>query len=244
MKRGCLWLLGAWLAPVAAHPLLLCAEPWYPFVYQEEGQVRGLLANALQRLPDVSVHYRFMSLSGCQKLMKQDKVDMVAFAAGKHAPAGWLTTRQTLVSWVLYAWVPATSQDSHFDAAQFGNRRLAWVNAYDYPFSVQNDHRYQRVEALDADEAVSLLARGRVDLILDDPFLTQGIDPDLANGIRRLPEVVAMRPQPLALRPGLAALRDRIDREIQKMRSDGSLDAFYQFHFGSSLTTLMGKLPS
>ncbi|TDR72064.1 substrate-binding periplasmic protein [Paludibacterium purpuratum] len=238
MKRwlvllGCLW----WL-PVAAKPFLLCAEPWYPFIYQDAGQARGLLVDALQRQPDVRIRYRFMGMAGCEKLMRQGQVDLAAFATMSHLPPGWLNTRQTLVTWVLYAWVPLKSPVTHFSPEAFAGKRLAWIDAYDYPETLDKDQQYRRVPAVDSVEAVALLANGRIDLMLDDPFVTQDVDPVFARAIRRLPEVVASKPQPLALRPGLGWLRDRIDRGVQQMRDDGSLDAFYQFHFGAGLQAL------
>lgn len=234
-------------APASAAVFTLCAEAWQPFIYQNaQGQPVGLAVDALGRAARAEGHrirYLFLAPASCLRLMKEQRIDIMAFATAEGSPPGWLQTQQPLVYWVLNAWVRADNPLHHYSGlGHFSAHKVAFVDVYDYPPAIAAKRDWQRVAANDSTTAVRQLAAGRVDVIFEDAVALQDVDPSLHGKIRRLQPVVASVAQPFSFRPGLELLRDAVDGEAQRLKGSGELDRFYQRHFGSTLAQVSASV--
>jgi len=230
----------------AAPVLTVCAEPWPPFIDSSGGK-QGLMPDVLGRVATVQqvrLKYVFKAAAACLRLARQGQVDVLAFASAADSPPGWVQTRQPLVFWVLSAWVPASSALQSFDGVDmFRGQRVGWVAAYDYPAALKAHTDWRRVDVLDSQRGIQMLAGGRVDVVFDDAQAAEGVAGSIRQKVKRLSPLLASVSQPLSLRPGLEALRDQVDSEAALLHKHGQLDLFYQQHFGSSLAQVVQALP-
>ncbi|MGL6048350.1 MAG: substrate-binding periplasmic protein [Vogesella sp.] len=224
----------------AAPVLTVCAEPWPPFIDSGNGKpAEGLVPEVLGRVATaqpVRLKYVFKAAAACLRLARQGQVDVLAFASAADSPPGWVQTRQPLVFWVLSAWVPAHSPLQSFDGLDmFRGQRVGWVAAYDYPAVLKAHTDWRRVDVLDTQRGIQMLAGGRVDVVFDDALAAEGVAEHFRQKVKRLSPLLASVSQPLSLRPGLEPLRDGVDVEAALLRKHGQLAYFYQQHFGTSL---------
>lgn len=229
--------------PLLAATLNLCAEPWPPYIYPEkDGRPQGLAAEAMKAAAQkhgYRVRYMFLSADACYKLMREQKIDIMAFALGKDSPPNWIQTREPLVYWVLRAWVAQASPMQEFkDLAQFSGARVAHVAVYDYPAAIQGKQDWQRVRSADSDMSVRLLATGKVDVIFEDQLTIENALPAHQQAIKGLSPVVAGIAQPFSMRADLETLRADLDAIAVQWHKDGKLDQFYRRYFKSSFSAV------
>jgi hypothetical protein len=246
MKRLLLFLPLLLGLPLHAQTLSVCAEPWEPFIYRNpDGEAAGLVAQVLQNIAnnsDYRFKFYFRSLAGCKVLMKQHQIDVFAFGSPGKPPEGWIDTRELLVAWAIYAWVPDDAPWTRYSKELAAGKKVAWVYSYDYPAVLNKDKNFTRIPADDTDAAVDMLANHRIDLMFDDPVATKDVDAERSQRVRRLEPLVASVIQPFSLRTGLEKLRDLIDQETLKMQQDGSLNNFYLRNIGPSFKEVQQSL--
>ncbi|SCK19793.1 ABC transporter substrate-binding protein [Vogesella sp. LIG4] len=219
-----------------AQTVTVCAERWVPFVYRDDnGEVKGLGAEVLQQVArqhDATVHFQFLSMSGCYKQAAAGRADVVAFATARETPAGWLQNQRPLVYWPLHAWVSSTLPEQRYhELQQFAGLRVAWVPSYDYPQPLVKQTHWRRVEAPDTQASFTMLAGGRVDVVFDDYQATQDIARQLGGRVKRLEGLVASHHETFSIRPGLEWLRDGIEQEAARLAENGTLEQFYLQYF-------------
>ena len=125
------------------------AEAWQPFIYQTaQGQPVGLAVDALGRAARAEGHrirYLFLAPASCLRLMKEQRIDIMAFATAEGSPPGWLQTQQPLVYWVLNAWVRADNPLRHYPGlGHFSAHKVAFVDTAEV-LSLESQAHYTRV---------------------------------------------------------------------------------------------------
>lgn len=237
-------LLGSMAWAQAAPVLTVCAEPWAPFIdIGSSKPAEGLVPDVLGRVAavqQVRLKYVFKAAAACLRLAREGQVDVLAFASAADSPPGWVQTRQPLVFWVLSAWVKANSPlQSYNGLDMFRGHRVGWVAAYDYPAALKAHTDWRRVDVLDTQRGIQMLAGGRMEVMFDDALATEGVASHIRQQVKRLSPLLASVGQPLSLRPGLETLRDAVDVEAALLRKHGQLEHFYQQHFGTSLAQVL-----
>ncbi len=228
-------MLAMWAAAAQAATYHVCAEPWTPFIYRAEGKPAGLVVDILNKVAHQrgdDLDYRFISSDGCARAMREGQADMVGFMLPLQVPAGWMTSRELLVAWVLFPWVRRDGPASYRGLEDFAGKRVAWVTAYDYPQLLIRMDKWRRVPAEDTESSMMLLAHGRVEVVFDDPTALAGLSPAMGQKVKRLQPLVASVNQPIAFRPGMSAWRDAVDKETLRAQQDGTLDGFYRRYHG------------
>lgn len=247
LRRYCSYALCLWLLPLLAlaQPLKVCAEAWPPFLYRDDrGEVSGMAAGWINRAAGqvgLQPQYQFLSLPACRKLAAAGVVDVLAFTPSSEQLEGWLFTREPMVFWVLNAFVPQQSPLRRFrDMTQFSDMRVGWGQFYRYPDRLSLKRDWKRVPAFDAEGALTLLMRGKADVVFEDErFVAQTLPVHSWRQMRALSPAAATMVQPLAVRPGLPALVQALDADAADWRQKGSLDQFYRQHYHTSLEAIL-----
>lgn len=115
--------------------------------------------------------------------------------------------------------------------------RFAVVRDYAYSTSFNSDQRLQKVPVLNFANAAMMVAAGRVELTLEDELTaTYQFDHEL-RGLRDklefLPTPLSENPLHILVsrsNPQHAQIVADFNRELEKMRADGSYDAFMNIH--------------
>lgn len=174
--------------------------------------------------------------------MKERKADIIAFGSPGEPPAGWIATKEPLVLWVLYAWVPRFSQLTIYTGLEkFSGASVSWVDSYDYPVKMINFTSWNRVAAGDTHESMELLARGRVNVVFDDNQAVHDASPEIKSQVKMLPGVAFVVNQPIYLRSDLEYIRKEIDLAVRKLPIS-TLDTIYLQHEGISFESAVKKI--
>ena len=225
--------------------LSICAEPWPPFISHEGGRVVGIAADIIGKVARkhrLFVRYHLSSSEACNTLMKENKVDIIAFGSPGEAPAGWIATKVPFVLWVLYAWVAHSSPLTAYSGLdKFSGANVGWVDSYDYPSKMISFNNWNRVIAGDTQASIELLARGRVNVVFDDNQALYDIPPEIKSQVKKLSGVAFVINQPIYLRKNLEYIRNEIDLAVRELPMS-TLDTIYLQHEGISFDSAVKKM--
>jgi ABC-type amino acid transport substrate-binding protein len=229
-----------------ATPLALsvCAEPWPPFIFRENGKVVGIAADIIVKVArkyGLSVRYHFASAEACNNMMKERKADIIAFGSPGEPPAGWIATKNLLYFGYCMHGFLALANLLFTLGLKFSGASVSWVDSYDYPVKMINFTSWNRVAAGDTHESMELLARGRVNVVFDDNQAVNDASPEIKSQVKMLPGVAFVVNQPIYLRSDLEYIRKEIDLAVRKLPIS-TLDTIYLQHEGISFESAVKKI--
>ena len=224
-----------------AHRVTACFEHWPPFQVSRQAGATGIsieLTRLIFAKMGKAVTFQELPYRRCVEQVRRGRLDMVVSSGGE---AGLITTKNHKVAWTLGFIVP---EGSDIAAARplsvFDGKRVGIVQQFDYPAVVDQQTGWI-VQVTNSDHNnLAKLSRGRLDAVLTDVPWALSLHEWKQSGFRFVEPALAIVPQPDAFRPGLEALRDRYEAELQALIDSGVLDGFYQEAIGIPFHELQG----
>ncbi|ATP52428.1 ABC transporter substrate-binding protein [Pseudomonas sp. LAIL14HWK12:I7] len=234
-------LLLACLSPLAlAERLRLVSDDWAPYVYQQDGQPRGIdyevTTQVFKRL-GVEVEWQFLPWKRCLAMIEQGLADGIV-------DVFQLDTRRP---YLVYPTEPMS--DVEFVLFQARSRRHAVTGlddlaglsvgtspGYTYGAAFNDSPRFRREAAPTHEANFGKLLLGRIDLLITDRRVGRYLMRQLGleQRIEELPWVVSRQTQYLGLtrKPGREALAQAFSEELQRFKQEPAYAAISHRYIG------------
>lgn len=211
-----------------AEQLRIVTDPWAPYVYEENGQPKGIdyevTAEVFKRL-GVDVRWEFMPWKRCMLMVEQGLADGVIDIFQNELRSTQLyypSEPLSVVEFVLFQ-----ANDRPHDIKSLDDLRNLTVGTsagYDYGPGFLQSTLFQREAAPTQEANFGKLLRGRIDLLITDRRVGRYMLAQLGLGqqISELPLVVIRQKQYLAVRKnaGMDLLAQRFAAELRRFKQE------------------------
>lgn len=227
---------------VLAQPATLraCYERWQPYAYMESGHATGAAVEAIEPVfagLGYRVDYQEMPYARCLSLANAGQIDLVLFSSSDRTRS-FKDNHVALAYWLLAAFVPADSPQTHYDSPlQFKGLRVGVVNGYSYEL-LPSDGSLVFDQAPDPEANLRKLAAHHVDVVFEDLLWGRALADREGLAIRALHPLAKSEPNYLGFAPRLQPLIARFDAALAEHQQRGELDRIYRRYFGLSYREL------
>ncbi|KPA95855.1 MULTISPECIES: substrate-binding periplasmic protein [Pseudomonas] len=208
--------------------LRIVTEPWAPYVYEENGQAKGLdyetTAIVFQRL-GIEVEWQFLPWKRCLAMLEQGQADGALDIFHSSQRDDKLLYPDEALSEVEFVLFYAKAHPHPFSSLD-DLRGLTVGVSPGYQYSPQfNESRLFRHEPAPSHESnFGKLALGRIDLVITDRRVGQHVlnELNLQEQIAQYPSVISRNRQYLALRrnAGMDLLMQRFNAELKRFKRE------------------------
>ncbi|MFS0825671.1 substrate-binding periplasmic protein [Pseudomonas phoenicis] len=222
-------LLLTCLSPLAqAERLRIVSDDWAPYIYQENGQPRGLhyeVANEVFKRLHIDVEWGFMPWKRCLAVVEQGQADGIlgVFKLASREP--FMLYPEEPLSQVEFVLFQARARPHSVTTLQdLSGLTVGTSSGYDYGSAFDTAVNFRRESAPTHVANLGKLALGRVDLVVTDRhvgrYLLQRLG--LEQQIEALPMVVNDLPQYLGLarKPGREALAEAFSETLRAFKRE------------------------
>ncbi|WP_060480732.1 ABC transporter substrate-binding protein [Pseudomonas sp. NBRC 111119] len=230
-------LLLTCLSPLAlGERLRLVSDDWAPYVYEQEGQPRGIdvevTTQVFARL-GVQVEWQFMPWKRCLAMVEQGQADGVMDIFQSDARHPYLLFPAEPMSVVEFVLFQANARRHSVDNLNdLGNLRIGTSPGYDYGTAFNQASAFQREAAPTHEANFGKLVLGRIDLAITDrkvgQYLIQHMG--LQQQVEPLPLVISRKAQFLGLvrKPGREALAQAFTEELRRFKQEPAYAAIIE----------------
>lgn len=230
--------------------LTICYEPWEPYIYKDDsGEVLGvaveLMNEALAEL-GYKAKYKEMPFRRCVSSVRNDHSDIaMPITAGKNDIHDSSTV---FAHWTLAAIVPADSPlKSPVSLAQLMDERVIIIDGYDYPPKITRwfESHPSVVEVSYSSDGSGLvpfnmLELKRADVFVEDNYWSENLIQEEGFDLRVLEPALDSAISVAGFRPGLAELRDNVDRVLAE-RGQAFRNQLFQKYTGHTESYFSGQ---
>ncbi|WP_017902951.1 substrate-binding periplasmic protein [Pseudomonas asplenii] len=208
--------------------LRIVTEPWAPYVFEENGQTKGLdyetTAIVFQRL-GIEVEWQFLPWKRCLAMLEQGKADGVLDIFHSSQRDDKLLYPAEALSEVEFVLFYAKAHPHPFDSLDDLRGLTVGVSpGYQYSPQFNESRLFRREPAPSQESNFGKLALGRIDLLITDRRVGQHVlnELNLQERIVQYPTVISRNRQYLALRrnTGMDLLMQRFNAELKRFKRE------------------------
>ncbi|AIG03536.1 extracellular solute-binding protein [Pseudomonas fluorescens] len=208
--------------------LRIVTEPWAPYVYEENGQMRGLdyetTVIVFQRL-GIEVQWQFLPWKRCLAMLDQGLADGALDIFHSHERDAALLYPSEPLSQVEFVMFYANANPHPFKTLQeLRGLTIGTSPGYLYSTEFSDSTLFTREPAPSHEANFGKLARGRIDLVITDRRVGQHVLKQLGleNQITQAAPVISSQKQFLAVRrgAGMDLLVQRFAAELKRFKQE------------------------
>jgi polar amino acid transport system substrate-binding protein len=232
--------------------LRIVTEPWAPYVYDDNGTMRGLdyetTVIVFQRL-GIDVDWQFLPWKRCLAMLDQGQADGALDIFHSHERDNVLLYPSEPLSDVEFVLFYANDRPHPFQT--FDDLRGLTIGTspgYLYGAEFSESTLFKQEPAASHEANFGKLALGRIDLVITDRRVGQHVLKALGleDQITQAPQVISHQPQFLAVRrgAGMDLLVQRFAAELKRFKQEPVYAALSAKYAGSSTQTSALALPA
>ncbi|SDV10520.1 substrate-binding periplasmic protein [Pseudomonas mucidolens] len=222
--------------------LRIVTEPWAPYVYEENGHMRGLdyetTVIIFQRL-GIDVQWQFLPWKRCLAMLEQGNADGALDIFQSHERDNLLLYPSEPLSQVEFVMFYANARPHPFQTLDdLWGLTIGTSPGYLYSAEFRESRLFTREPAPSHEANFGKLARGRIDLLITDRRVGQHAIKmlGLENQISQAPKVISSQQQFLAVRrgAGMDLLIQRFGAELKRFKQTAAYAALSEKYAGAS----------
>lgn len=227
--------------------LRIVTEPWAPYVYEENGKMRGLDYEAtvivFERL-GIDVQWQFLPWKRCLAMLDQGQADGALDIFHSQERDALLLYPSEPLSEVEFVLFYANERPHPFESLDdLRGLTIGTSPGYLYGPQFNDSSLFNREPAPSHEANFGKLARGRIDLLITDRRVGQHVLKELGleNQISQAPKVVSSQPQFLAVRrgAGMDLLVQRFAAELKRFKQEPAYAALSAKYAGAGAETAL-----
>ena len=208
--------------------LRIVTEPWAPYVYEENGQAKGIdydvTVEVFKRL-GVEVDWQFLPWKRCLAMIDQGQADGILDIFYTEQRANQLYYPSEPLSDVEFVLFYANARPHSVNTLEdLRGLTVGTSPGYSYAAAFSDSPLFTREPAPTHEANFGKLQRGRIDLLITDRRVGRFLSKHLGLGqqISELPLVVSRQEQYLAMRrdTGMDVLAQRFAAELQRFKNE------------------------
>lgn len=208
--------------------LRIVTEPWAPYVYEEDGQIKGLdyetTAIVFQRL-GIDVEWQLLPWKRCLAMLEQGQADGVLDIFQSSERAASLLYPSESLSDVEFVLFYANARPHPFRTLDdLYGLTIGTSPAYLYSPAFSESTAFKREPGPSHEANFGKLLRGRIDLLITDRRVGQHLldQLQLRDQISQYPAVISRQSQYMALRgnAGMDLLLQRFSAELKRFKRE------------------------
>ena len=221
--------------------LRIVTEPWAPYVYEENGQMRGLdyetTVIVFQRL-GIEVQWQFLPWKRCLAMLDQGLADGALDIFHSHERDAALLYPSEPLSQVEFVMFYANERPHPFQTLNdLKGLTIGTSPGYLYSAGFSESSLFTREPAPSHEANFGKLARGRIDLVITDRRVGQHVLKELGLGqqITQASPVISSQKQFLAVRrgAGMDLLVQRFGAELKRFKQEPAYAALSAKYAGA-----------
>ncbi|KAA0949347.1 MULTISPECIES: transporter substrate-binding domain-containing protein [unclassified Pseudomonas] len=232
--------------------LRIVTEPWAPYVYEENGSMRGLdyetTVIVFQRL-GIDVQWQFLPWKRCLAMLDQGQADGALDIFHSNERDNVLLYPSEPLSRVEFVMFYANERPHPFQTLDdLRGLTIGTSPGYLYGAEFSESTLFNREPAPSHEANFGKLARGRIDLLITDRRVGQHALKELGleDQITQAPNVISSQQQFLAVRrgAGMDLLVQRFGAELKRFKQEPAYAALSAKYAGASAETTSLLLPA
>lgn len=229
--------------------LRIVTEPWAPYIYEENGSMRGLdyetTVIVFQRL-GIEVQWQFLPWKRCLAMLEQGHADGALDIFHSHARDNLLFYPAEPLSEVEFVMFYANARPHPFQTLEdLRGLTIGTSPGYLYSTEFSDSALFTREPAPSHEANFGKLARGRIDLLITDRRVGQLAIKRLGleDQISQAPKVISSQQQFLAVRrgAGMDLLIQRFGAELKRFKQTPAYTALSEKYAGDHAKTPSGQ---
>jgi len=222
--------------------LRIVTEPWAPYVYEENGTMRGLdyetTVIVFQRL-GIDVQWQYLPWKRCLAMLDQGQADGALDIFHSHARDALLLYPSEPLSQVEFVLFYANERPHTFQTLDdLRGLTIGTSPGYLYSPEFSDSTLFKREPAPSHEANFGKLLRGRIDLLITDRRVGQHLVKQLGleRKISQAPTVISRQQQFLAVRrgAGMDLLVQRFGAELKRFKQEPAYAALSAKYVGAS----------
>jgi len=220
-----------------------CFTHWPPFSYIENGSPAGLsieIYKTALKKANIEVEFQFQPWKRCRMQVSKGSVD--AAVDGGTGIDGTIFGKKRPVLWVISFWVKEVSNYRNFTSySQFEGRTVVHVRGYGYPKEFEDYVRFSKKVVSSDTQGLKILAARKVDAFIGDLINNTLLVKQNKIKVRPLSPAVDFQTLTLVFNKSRKKQHQLFESALNEMFLDGTVDAIYKKHLGTSYRNLVSK---